>query len=486
MMSQHAYENQSRELPYALLAEQALIGAIMVNNQALDRVSDILKPEHFGEPLHAQIYELCLAASEAGRSFTPVTVMQGFSADVRIGEITIHQYLARMAAEAVTIINARDYALGIIETSVARAVINEMVFATDSLYEFHTPEAVRDVMDRMTDLFAEQRASIDNEIDATSSSWLERMDPSSTDTQAFGVPIEFEELRAVLSEPVLEAGNLYGLLSSSGEGKTSFVLQMIYHALMCGHPVVFLSFDQSRDQIFAQIAAQVLGVEVFRQKQRKVSQAEYENCLAFDRDLRKSQFDVIKCTSQKAGQICTLARKSLKRFQKTNDKTALVVVDHIGAITSENDRVDPGTQAAAKNRILKSFAVETGSAVVVLNQRNSDGMKRTNPRPVAGDLYGGDRARNDYVAVFWLYRHKKWFNEQVSVAASVKDHNLIATVFPTAHFDQNSGQAVMDGDVAEIGALKVRFGDPSIRKSMNFVARFTRYEPMTSGQGGLF
>lgn len=478
---------QALQLPDVIEVEQALLGCIMVNNDALGVVDAILRPEHFSEPLHQRIYEACLQSSEAGRSVTPITIMNLFPRDLMVGEMTLSQYMARLAVEAGAPVAAKDFASAIIETAVARSAISEMNFAIETILQSQAPGVVTEAMERVMDVFAERKASIDlGMVKDTSPSWLDRMDPSSHAAAAYGVPIEFEELRAVLSEPVLEAGNLYGLLSSSGEGKTSFVLQMIYHALASGHPVAFLSFDQSRDQIFSQMAAQRLSIEVRRQKERRVSHDEFSDCEKFDRDLRAMAFDVVKCTNQKAGQLCTLARKSLKRFQKTNDKPALVVVDHIGAITSENDRVDPGTQAAAKNRILKSFAVETGSAVVVLNQRNSDGMKRTNPRPVAGDLYGGDRARNDYDAVFWLYRHRKWFDEKVAVAASVNDHKLIARVFPTVHFDEDSGKAQITGDIADIGALKVRFGDPSIRKSMNFVARFTRYEPMTSGQGDLY
>lgn len=476
----------TKDLPNAVEVEQQLIGALMINNDAISFVCDTLKPDHFYEPLHAKVYEACLAASDAGRSWTPVTIMHSFPTGQMVGEMTVSQYLARAVAEATGLVSIRDFAQLVIELSVARVAINEMAFACEAIHDSPTPEVVVEAMERVMDTFASEKASIEPRAEDNALSWLDRMDPSKSQSEAFGVPIEFEAVRQVLSEPVLEAGNLYGLLSSSGEGKTSFVLQMIWHAIACGNPVVFLSFDQSREQVFAQMAAQVMSIEVTRQKERRVSSDEFASCQAFDRDLRGRQFDVVKCTTQSAAQLCTLARKSLKRFQRTNDRPALIVVDHIGAIKSDNDRTDMGTQAATKNRVLKSLASETGSAVVVLNQRNSDGMRRTNPRPVAGDLYGGDRARNDYDAVFWLYRHLKWFNEKVSVAASVNDHKLIARVFPTAHFDEAQGTAVMDGDIAEIGAIKVRFGDPSIKGKMNFVGRFTRYEPIVGNQAGLF
>src|SRR6516164_11509319 len=98
-----------RAAPHNIEAEQALLGAILVNNEALYRVSDFLEPPHFFEPIHQQVYEIARSLIRAGKLASPVTLKTFLPADVNIVGLTEAQYLARLAAEATTIINAADY-----------------------------------------------------------------------------------------------------------------------------------------------------------------------------------------------------------------------------------------------------------------------------------------------------------------------------------------------------------------------------------------
>ena len=94
--------------PHNIEAEQALLGAILVNNDAFDRVSDFLKPEDFSDELHRRIYDVAAQLIRAGKLATPIT-LKTFLGEHDLGGVTIAQYLARLAAEATTIINAADY-----------------------------------------------------------------------------------------------------------------------------------------------------------------------------------------------------------------------------------------------------------------------------------------------------------------------------------------------------------------------------------------
>src|SRR3954469_11748795 len=98
-----------RSAPHNIEVEQALLGAILVNNEAFYRVSDFLLPIHFFEPLHQKIFELAASLVRAGKAATPVTLKTFLPADLDIAGLTISQYLARVAAEATTVINAQDY-----------------------------------------------------------------------------------------------------------------------------------------------------------------------------------------------------------------------------------------------------------------------------------------------------------------------------------------------------------------------------------------
>src|SRR5579885_2698745 len=98
-----------RSAPHNIQAEQALLGAILVNNEAFDRVSDFLDPEHFQEPLHRDIYHLAATLIRLGKKADPITLKTHLPEQIRIGDMNPSQYLARLAAEATTIISAEDY-----------------------------------------------------------------------------------------------------------------------------------------------------------------------------------------------------------------------------------------------------------------------------------------------------------------------------------------------------------------------------------------
>ena len=110
-----------RSAPHNIEAEQALLGAILVNNEAFYRVSDFLEPAHFFEPIHQKVYQLSRDLIRAGKLATPITLKTFLDANVDIGGLTVSQYLARLAAEATTIINAEDYGHTVYDLSIRRA-----------------------------------------------------------------------------------------------------------------------------------------------------------------------------------------------------------------------------------------------------------------------------------------------------------------------------------------------------------------------------
>src|SRR5437899_8736052 len=109
-----------RTAPHNIEAEQALLGAILVNNEALYRVSDFLEPQHFFEPIHQQIFDIARSLIRTGKLASPVTLKTFLPADADIAGLTLSQYLARLAAEATTIINAVDYGRTVYHLSIRR------------------------------------------------------------------------------------------------------------------------------------------------------------------------------------------------------------------------------------------------------------------------------------------------------------------------------------------------------------------------------
>jgi len=134
-----------RQAPHNIDAEQALLGAILVNNEAMDRVSSFLEPHHFFDPLHQQIFETAAKLIHAGKNATPITLRTFFERAESISpNLTVPQYLGTLAANATTIINAEDYGRTVYDLATRRALIiigEDMVTgAYDSPVDF-TPQA---------------------------------------------------------------------------------------------------------------------------------------------------------------------------------------------------------------------------------------------------------------------------------------------------------------------------------------------------------
>src|ERR1700742_3243247 len=145
-----------RTAPHNIELEQALLGAILVNNEALYRVSDFLEPLHFFEPIHQQIYDLSRALIRTGKLASPVTLKTFLPTDINIAGLTVPQYLARLAAEATTIINASDYGRAVYDLAIRRDLIQigeDMVnVAFDAPVDFAPREQIEDAERRLYDL----------------------------------------------------------------------------------------------------------------------------------------------------------------------------------------------------------------------------------------------------------------------------------------------------------------------------------------------
>jgi len=104
-------------------AEQALLGAILVNNAAHGRVSEFLLPEHFANAVHGRIYAAIAKLIDRGQIASPVTLKNLFDQDGALTEIGGAQYLGRLAASAVTIINAESYGRTLYDLHLRRQLI---------------------------------------------------------------------------------------------------------------------------------------------------------------------------------------------------------------------------------------------------------------------------------------------------------------------------------------------------------------------------
>lgn len=454
----------------AFEAEQVFLACMFANN-ALIAESGI-EPEDFSEEYHQMLFREAQELASTGQPVNAISIKPHIPKVMRTAnnqDIVTAEYNTGLMSMGfdVSTLGRLESSIHIIKgASLSRLLAREADIAAEIAKEGHTLLTLDEEIEQLEKRLKErrQRLSALKASAAPGSSYLAKFEASARRDGVVGVPIALREIQSVLSEPAFEAGNLYGLLSSSGEGKSSLTMQLIYHAVECGHPVLFLSYDQSADQCISQMIAQVHGISMKKQREpmRLMKEEERDTCVRFATDINNRPLEIIRCQREGVEKLVAYARRFVKRY--ANGKTPFIVIDHIGKVKPRDPKLSPDRISGEVTVELKALAYETQSAVLILNQRNGLGSKRDNPRPIAADLYGGEGARADYDAVMTLYRPEKYKKERERVAATPSDWKTINAVFGSD----------VDG-VAELASIKVRFGDPTIQEIVHFEAEFTRY-----------
>src|SRR5512139_290878 len=268
-----------RTAPHNIEAEQALLGAILINNEAFYRVSDFLKPEHYFEPIHTQIYQIAGDLIRAGKVATPVTAKTFLDASINVAGMTLSQYLARLAAEATTIINAEDYGRTIYDLSIRRDLIRvgeDMVnVAYDAPVDFAPRAQIEDAERQLYELAESGR--YEGGFQRFSQAMKVAIDMAANafqrDGKLSGISTGLRDLDARMGG--LQHSDLIIVAGRPGMGKTSLATNIAYNVARAyvpelqadgtmkaanGGVVGFFSCEMSGDQLATRIVAERTGI----------------------------------------------------------------------------------------------------------------------------------------------------------------------------------------------------------------------------------
>src|SRR6201987_1124027 len=268
-----------RSAPHNIEAEQSLLGAILVNNDAFYRVSDFLKSENFFEPIHQTIYDTSGSLIRMGKVSTPVTLKTFLPADTDLGGMTVSQYLARLAAEATTIINAQDYGRTIYELSLRRDLIRigeDMVnVAFDAPVDFAPRAQIEDAERQLYELAESGR--YDGGFQRFSQALATAVDMAAKafqrDGKLSGIATGLRDLDTKMGG--LQPSDLIIVAGRPGMGKTALATNIAYNVAKAYVPEVqadgtnkaanggivgFFSCEMSGEQLATRIIAEQTGI----------------------------------------------------------------------------------------------------------------------------------------------------------------------------------------------------------------------------------
>src|SRR3954452_18632350 len=282
-----------RTAPHNIEAEQALLGAILVNNDAFYRVSDFLQPKHHFEPIPQTIYETAGSLIRMGKVATPVTLKTFLPAETDIGGMTIGQYLARLAAEATTIINAQDYGRTVYELSLRRDLIRigeDMVnVAYDAPVDFAPRAQIEDAERQLYDLAESGR--YDGGFQKFSQALTVAVDMAAKafqrDGKLSGIATGLRDLDTKMGG--LQSSDLIIVAGRPGMGKTSLATNIAYNVAQAYVPEVqadgttravnggvvgFFSCEMSAEQLATRIIAERTGIPSSNIRRGGISEAD--------------------------------------------------------------------------------------------------------------------------------------------------------------------------------------------------------------------
>jgi replicative DNA helicase len=411
---------QFRSAPHNIEAEQALLGAVLVNNEAFYRVSDFLKPEHFFEPIHQKIYQLTSDLIRAGKVATPVTLKTFIGADVDIGGMTVSQYLARLAAEATTIINAEDYGHTVYDLSIRRALIivgEDMVnVAYDAPVDFAPRAQIEDAERKLYELAETGR--YDGGFQLFSASLTTAIDMAAhafqRDGKLSGISTGLDDLDRMMGG--LQPSDLIILAGRPGMGKSALATNIGYNVARAwqgevrpdGHTVTanggivgFFSLEMSAEQLATRIIAEQTGIPSNQIRRGGISEAEFERIKDHSIELQHLKFFVDETGGLSVAQLAARARR-LKR-QRGLD---LLIIDYLQLLQgstkrSSENRVQEITEITTK---LKALAKELNVPILALSQLSRQVESRDDKRPQLSDLRESGSIEQDADVVLFVFR----------------------------------------------------------------------------------
>jgi replicative DNA helicase len=415
-----------RVAPNNIDAEQALLGAILVNNDAYYRVSDFLEATHFFEDLHRRIYEIATTLIKAGKIATPIT-LKTFLGDQDLGGVTVSQYLARLAAEATTVINAEDYGRTIYDLAIRRSLIGigeDMVnVAYDAPVESSPRDQIEETERRLYELA--ETGKYDGGFQRFSDALTTAIDMAAAafkrDGKLSGMATGLADLDRMMGG--LQPSDLVIIAGRPGMGKTALATNIAFNIAKAyegekqpdgaiktlnGGIVGFFSLEMSAEQLATRIIAEQSGVPSYKIRRGDIREDDFYKITDVARDMQTMPLYIDQTGGLSIAQLAARARR-LKR-QRGLD---VLVVDYIQLLSGSSKKGDNRVQEVTEITTgMKALAKELNVPILALSQLSRQVEQRDDKRPQLSDLRESGSIEQDADVVMFVFREEYYLKNR--------------------------------------------------------------------------
>jgi replicative DNA helicase len=408
-------------------AEQALLGAILVNNAAYGRVAEFLASEHFGNAVHGRIFAAIGKLIERGQIANPVTLKNLFDQDGALSEIGGAQYLARLAESAVTIINAEHYGRTIHDLHLRRELITigQDVVTEAFCHDLDDPATaqIERAEAKLFELATTGQAeggpqpfvkALTTAIDMAAAAYKR-------DGKTVGVATGFTDLDKKLGG--LHPSDLIILAGRPSMGKTALATNIAFNAAKAyrgargpdgrfvaedGAVIGFFSLEMSAEQLATRILAEESGTSSDRIRRGEVGREDFDKFVAASQRLAAVPLYIDDTPALSISALRTRARR-LKRQQGLG----LIVIDYLQLMrpSLQNRVMENRVQEISDiTRGLKAIAKELDVPVLALSQLSRAVEQREDKRPQLADLRESGSIEQDADVVMFIFREEYYLS----------------------------------------------------------------------------
>ncbi|WP_340108559.1 replicative DNA helicase [Pikeienuella sp. HZG-20] len=415
-----------QEAPHNIEAEQALLGALLVNNEVYERVSSILEPRHFYDPLHARIYETAMRRIEQNALATPVTLKPFFDNDPGMAELGGPAYLARLAGAAISLFNARDYA----------RVIHDLALRRDLIMigeEISAKAAAMDIDSSPSDQIesAEQQLYLLGEKGKYEGGFSTFLKAVNEAVDVANAAYHREGGLAGISTGLADMDRLLGgfhpsdliiLAGRPSMGKTALATNIAFNIAKAykrgqrpdgtegtidGGIVGFFSLEMSAEQLATRILSEQAEVPSEKLRRGEMEEEEFRRVVEASRLLGNIPLYI---DDTPALPISTLAARARRLKRKSG--LDVLFIDYLQLARAASAKENRVNEVSEITQGLKAIAKELNIPVIALSQLSRQVENREDKRPQLSDLRESGSIEQDADVVMFVFR-EQYYHERM-------------------------------------------------------------------------
>ncbi len=469
-------EVEAQALPHNIEAEQALLGALLVNNDVYDRVASILNDTHFYDPVHARIFQTAAQRIQKNALASPVTLKAFMEDDEGLKELGGPQYLVRLAGAAISLFAAKDYAQLIYDLAIRRDLIaigQEIAAkAGDVTVESEPKDQIVEAEQRLYQLG--EQGHVDSGFQSFLRALHQAVDVANAAYQRegglAGISTGFIDMDKKLGG--LHPSDLLILAGRPSMGKTSLATNMAFkiakaykkglrpdgsEGAVDGGVVGFYSLEMSSEQLAARILSEAAEVPSEQIRRGEMTEDEFRRFVEAAKDLETCPLFI---DDTPALPISTLAARA--RRLKRQHGLDVLFIDYLQLVRPASAKDSRVNEVSEITQGLKAIAKELNIPVIALSQLSRQVESRDDKRPQLSDLRESGSIEQDADVVMFVFR-EEYYKEREKPG----DHDIEGMMKWQEEMSQIHGKA-------EVIIGKQRHG-PIGTVDLSFEGQFTRF-----------